>query len=113
MNLKDLSATALRERRRQLVRDAPSIEQVMRGTLSEAYKRCGRPNCHCANGPGHGPKHYLSVSQAGSWPHRDYVRNADFGRVAQFISNLHKLRNTLDEICAINTELMRRHEDLG
>jgi len=24
-----------------------------------------------------------------------------------------ELRNTLDEICAINTELMRRHEDLG
>jgi hypothetical protein len=35
------------------------------------------------------------------------------GRVTQFISNLHKLRDILDEICAINTELIRRHEDLG
>jgi len=113
MNLKNLSAAALRKRRRQLAREAPSIEQVMRGTLSEVYKRCGRPNCHCADGPGHGPKHYLSVSQAGSWPHSDYVRNDDFGRVAQFISNLRKLCDILDEICAINTELMRRHEDLG
>jgi hypothetical protein len=113
MSLKNLSVTALRKRRRQLVREAPSIEQVMRGTLSEVYKRCGRPNCHCVDGPGHGPKHYLSVSQPGSWPHRDYVRNADFGRVAEFISNLRKVRETLDEICAINTELMRRHEDLG
>jgi len=70
-------------------------------------------NCRCVDGPGHGPKHYLSVSQPGGRPHRNYVRNADFGRVAQFINNLHDLRDALDEICAINTELVRRHEDLG
>jgi hypothetical protein len=27
-----------------------------RGSLIETYKRCGRPNCHCVDGPGHGPK---------------------------------------------------------
>ena len=113
MRLKDLSASALRDRRCQLVRDMPPIEQVMRGTLIETYKRCGRSNCHCVDGPGHGPKHYLSVSQRGGRPHRDYVRNADFGRVAQFIGNLHALRAALDEICAINTELVRRHEEIG
>jgi len=66
MNLKDLSASDLRERRRQLVQTMPPVDQVMRGTLLAAYKRCGRPNCHCVNGPGHGPKHYLSVSQQGA-----------------------------------------------
>ena len=60
-------------------RTCRSIEQVMRGTLSQAYKRCGRPNCHCVDGPGHGPKHYLSVSQPSRRPRRDYVRNADVG----------------------------------
>src|SRR5271165_6404645 len=63
--------------------------------------------------PRPGPKHYLSVSQPSGRPHRDYVRNADVGRAAQFISNLHALRDALDEICAINTELLRRHEELG
>ena len=96
-----------------LAQDMPPIEQVMRGTLSQAYKRCGRPNCRCVDGPGHGPKYYLSVSQPSGRPHRDYVRNADVGRAAQFISNLHALRDALDEICAINTELLRRHEELG
>jgi hypothetical protein len=113
MILKDLSTSALRERRRQLAQDAPPIEQVMRGTLSEAYKRCGRPNCRCATGAGHGPKYYLSVSQPSGRPHRDYVRSGDVGRAAQFISNLHALRDALDEICAINTELLRRREELG
>jgi hypothetical protein len=113
MNLKDLSASDLRERRRQLVQTMPPVDQVMRGTLFAAYKRCGRPNCHCVNGPGHGPKHYLSVSQQGAHPRRDYVRNTNVGRAAQFISNLQILRAALDQICAINTELLRRHEDLG
>ena len=113
MNLKDLSASDLRERRRQLVQTMPPVDQVMRGTLLAAYKRCGRPICHCVNGPGHGPKHYLSVSQQGAHPRRDYVRNTDVGRAAQLISNLQMLRAALDQICAINTELLRRHEDLG
>ncbi len=113
MTVKDLSTPALIERRRELARETPPIEQVMRGTLSASYKRCGRPNCHCVDGPGHGPKHYLSVSQSNGRPHRDYVRNAEVGRTAQFINNLHKWRDILDEVCAINTELMRRHEDFG
>jgi hypothetical protein len=113
MKRKDLSASALRKRRRQLVQNLPPLEQLMRGTLRAAFKRCGRPNCHCVNGPGHGPKYYLSVSQPGGRPHRDYVRNADYTRAAEFIGNLHKLRTALDEICAINIELLRRREDLG
>jgi hypothetical protein len=113
MNLRELSTSDLRERRRQLVDTMPPVDQVMRGTLLATYKRCGRPNCHCVNGPGHGPKHYLSVSQKGAHPRRDYVRNTDVGRAAQFISNLQMLRSALDQICAINTELLRRHEELG
>ncbi|MHC4710339.1 MAG: DUF6788 family protein [Planctomycetota bacterium] len=40
------------------------MEAILRGSLIERYKPCGRPGCKCAKGPGHGPKYYLSVSQA-------------------------------------------------
>jgi hypothetical protein len=63
MNLQTLSAPALRKRRRRLVSNLPPIEQVLRGTLVESYKRCGRPNCHCVDGPGHGPKRYLGFAE--------------------------------------------------
>src|SRR3974390_1484907 len=63
MKIQRRSSTALRKRRRTLVRDLPPIEQILRGSLIETYKRCGRPNCHCVDGPGHGPKRYLSMSQ--------------------------------------------------
>jgi hypothetical protein len=91
----------------------PPIEQVLRGTLVEAYKRCGRPNCHCVDGPGHGPKRYLSISQPGGRPRRDYVPNGVHMQVAQLIDNFRKLREMLNEICAINAELLRRREELG
>jgi uncharacterized protein DUF6788 len=113
MNMQKLSSAALRKRRRKLAHGLPPIEQLLRGSLIETYKRCGRPNCHCVDGPGHGPKRYLSVSQRGGRLRRDYVPNAAHPQVMQFIANFRRLREVLDEICAINTELLRRREDLG
>src|SRR5713226_326733 len=73
----NVSSAALRKRRRQLVRGLPQIAQILRGSLIETYKRCGRPNCHCIDGPGHGPKRYLStVRQTGERPRLGYVPNA-------------------------------------
>jgi hypothetical protein len=115
MNIQDLSSPALRRRRRRIARGLPPIEDVLRGTLVETYKRCGRQNCHCVDGPGHGPKRYLSVSQPGTGgrQRRDYVPNDIREQVAHLIGNFRVLRAALDEICAINTELLRRREELG
>jgi hypothetical protein len=41
------------------------------------------------------------------------VPNAVHEHVAHLIGNLHKVRDALNEICAINAELLRRREDLG
>jgi hypothetical protein len=112
MNLEKLSSAALRKRRRKLAQDLPPLEYILRGTLVETYRRCGRPNCHCAGGPGHGPKHYLSLSRPGGRPRRDYVPNDKHLLVAELIDNSRRLRGMLDEICAINAELLRRREEL-
>lgn len=82
----------------------------MRGSLIERFKRCGQPGCHCANGQGHGPKLYLSVSVSGERPQMDYVPNARAADVRTMVENFNKAREILNEICAINTELLRRRE---
>jgi hypothetical protein len=38
--------------------------RFLRGTLSDRSSKCGKPNCHCANGGGHGSV-YLVDSHAG------------------------------------------------
>jgi hypothetical protein len=113
MDIQHLSSAALRKRRHKLAHGLPPIEQVLRGSLIETYKRCGRPNCHCMGGPGHGPKRYLSISQPGGRPRRDYVPNSAYPQAAQLIANFRKLREALDEIGAINAELLRRREEIG
>ena len=112
MNISRSSVAALRKRRHELAHDLPSIEQMLRGSLSETYKRCGRPNCHCAAGRGHGPKYYLSISQPGRRAWRGYVPNATQPQVTEFIGNFRKLQAMLEEISAINAELLRRRENL-
>src|ERR1700730_13921755 len=95
------SAAALRKRRHQLVRALPPIEQIIRGSLIETYKRCGRSSCHCVGGPGHGPKRYLStVAQPGAAPRLGYVPNASCPQVVEFLGNYRKLQEMLNEVCA-------------
>ena len=111
--MNNVSSAALRRRRQQLVRALPPLEQIIRGSLIETYKRCGRSSCHCNNGPGHGPKRYLStVARTGDRARLGYVPNATYPQVAEFLANYRKLQEMLNEICAINAELLRRRERL-
>ena len=102
----------LRRRRRQLLRKLPPLDAVLRGSLIERYKRCGNPNCKCAEGPGHGPKYYLSVSYSGRSPQMDYVPQAEHAQVSERLANYTQVREILEEISEINHELFRRREPL-
>ncbi len=112
MLMRNMSIVDLRKRRRKLLAGLPPLERIMRGSLVERFKRCGRPGCHCTNDRGHGPKVYLSVSVSGERPQMDYVPNASHDEVRKLIGNFNKVREVLNEVCAINTELLRRREDL-
>ena len=106
------SSSALRKRRVQLLQKLPPLEQMLRGSIIERYLRCGKPGCKCAQGKGHGPKYYLSVSIPGLRPQMDYVPQADYEQVSQYLSNHQRLRQIVEEICEINRELLRRREAL-
>jgi hypothetical protein len=88
------------------------LDAVLRGSLIERYKRCGKPGCKCADGPGHGPKYYLSVSFPGERPQMDYVPQESLEATRTLVANFHEVRATLEEVCAINRELLRRREAL-
>ena len=105
-------ASVLRRRRKQLLRRLPPLESILRGSLIERYKRCGKPGCKCADGPGHGPKYYLSVSYPGKAPRMDYVPQADQPEISERVANYHRVREILEQICEINRELLRRRETL-
>src|ERR1700758_3982519 len=110
--MQDTPSSTLRRRRAQLLRQMPALDTLLRGSLIERYKRCGKPGCKCADGPGHGPKYYLSVSYPGLQPQMDYVPQEAYAQTAEFLANYHRAREILEEICEINRELLRRREAL-
>ena len=112
MKIQNHPTAALRKRRDALLRQMPPLQAIHRGSLIERYKRCGKPGCKCADGPGHGPKYYLSVSYPGLRPQMDYVPQESHAQTAEFLANYHRVREILEAICEINRELLRRREAL-
>lgn len=108
--MQEESTATLRHQRELLLQELPPFDAVLRGSLIERYKRCGKPGCKCAAGPGHGPKYYLSVSRSNERPAMQYVPQTDHARVIDYLGNYRRIRHILDELCAINRELLRRRE---
>jgi hypothetical protein len=108
--MKQKSTATLRRRRKTLLHKLPSLEAILRGSLIERYKRCGKPGCKCADGPGHGPKYYLSVSKPGQHPQMDYVPQDSLENVQDYLENYRKIKIILEELCEISRELLRRRE---
>lgn len=110
--MQNQAISSLRRRRRTLLRKLPNLEQILKGTLIERYKPCGKPGCKCAQGPGHGPKYYLSISRTGERPQMDYVPLEYHDQVEQYLANYRLAWEIISEIAQINQELLRRREHL-
>lgn len=50
---KGLQAARLRQRKFQLLRRLKVPPGALPGSLARTHRRCGKPTCHCATGPGH------------------------------------------------------------
>ena len=101
-----------RQRQKTLLKKLPPLQDILRGSLVERYKRCGKPGCKCANGRGHGPKYYLTVSFPKRPPEMEYVPEAFQEKVNEYLENYRKAKEILEELSSINRELLRRRERL-
>jgi hypothetical protein len=100
-----LSAAGLRSRRDRLVAALPQAGAYLAGSLVEQRRRCGKEGCRCARGELHGPYAYLSV--AGRMIYVPAVL-ADAVRAQLEVTS--RLQAALEEISAINLELLARRE---
>ncbi len=106
--MSDSTATLLQRRQALVQQLTRLVPLVLRGSLIKRFKRCGHPGCKCQQGQGHGPKYYLSVSQAGSRPEMDYVPEEYSQQVSAYLHTFQKVRQVLEQICNLNRELLRR-----
>lgn len=111
MARKKRSSTARPQRARaRLVEGLPDLEHILRGSLVERYRRCGRTNCHCADDddPGHGPAYYLMVRVKPGKTLQVYVAKERKPEVEAWIDNFRRVRQTLEEISTRNRELLKK-----
>ena len=99
---------ALRNRREGLVKFVPPVGEILRGSLTERFLTCGKPDCRCARGERHGPVWYLSVSLDQSHRTGTTVPARQVAQVQRGIASYHRVQEHLEQISDINRELLRR-----
>jgi hypothetical protein len=104
-DLRALSSAELRSRRDRLAAGLPGAGKFLAGSLVEQRRRCGKEGCRCTRGELHGPYAYLSV--AGRMV---YVPSALSEAVRSGLETSSRLRVVLEEISAVNLELLARRE---
>src|SRR5260370_40777520 len=100
-----LATAELRSRRAALVAALPQAGGLLPGALVEQHRSCGKERCRCTRGEPHGPYGYLQV--AGRLVYVPAAL-AEAGRPPGETSR--RLRQMLEEISAINLELLARPE---
>ncbi len=108
-NLDGLSTRVLLTRRHRLAARLGDVEQVLAGSLVEQTRRCGKPECRCADGDPHGPYAYFAPRPAGRGRAR-YVPAALVAAVRARLRRSEQVQAVLGEISAINAELLARRE---
>jgi hypothetical protein len=107
--LSGLSTRVLLTRRRRLAARLGEIEQVLAGSLTEQTRRCGKPECRCADGEPHGPYAYFVPRPGGRGALR-YVPAELVAAVRARLRRGEQVQAVLGEISAINAELLARRE---
>lgn len=97
-----------RERRR-LAQTLPPLHEVLRASLFERSRRCGKPNCHCADpeDPGH-PVVCVSLLLPDGKPSQVSVPRTLVPVAEAWVENARYWLDAIEKISAINHELLRR-----
>lgn len=93
-------------RRRKLLEEIERLTEVaVFGTLSETYRTCGNPGCHCRQrGPKHGP--HLNISYRGENGKTTgyYVPQGAEEATREGVAGWQKLQGCLRELAEMNKE---------
>ena len=105
-----MTTRALRARRRRLARSLPDVEGLISGSVVEQGRRCGKEGCRCTTGELHGPYTYVVLGRVGGRTRTVYVPAGAAEAVRQGAAVSAQTRQALEEISAINVELLGRGE---
>jgi hypothetical protein len=101
--------TAAERSFRSRVAQLASGQWFLRGTLSDRSGKCGKPNCHCANGEPH-KSLYLVQSHDGK-PRQICVPQAWQQRVRQAVNNYQEMQKLIEEVSELEWNRLRQRKE--
>jgi len=116
--MKDTEASSSRQKAAHLIAERQRLENILmrhhrllRGSLLERPKFCGKPGCKCTKGEPHPPSLYLSRLVKGAVRHV-FIRAADHERAKKEALSYKEFRQALRRWRAIDKELNQTWEGL-
>ena len=104
-----MSRDAMTRDRSRWAGGLPPIEDVLRASLFERGVRCGKPRCHCAEPEDRGhPTTYVSLALPGGRTSQVSLPRKLVPVAEEWIDNYRRWLKAVEEISAINHELLRR-----
>ena len=101
--------SALASRRQELLEAIAGIGDLRAGSLKPRYRKCGKPNCHCAaeGDPGHGPQWSVSRVVKGRMRSRA-VPASEVERTQRQVDECRRLRALTAELIEVSDALCER-----
>src|SRR6516162_11806173 len=108
-----LSLAELEAERDRLYAQLTEVGDFRRGSVSENYRRCGKPNCACAQPghPGHGPR-YLWTRSAGGRTRSRQLAAAELDKVRREIANYKQFIAVTEQIVEVNEAICEARPDV-
>jgi Family of unknown function (DUF6788) len=104
-SMTDAQRRRLEQQREALLARLHTLPNLMRGSIYERGRKCGRASCACAQG---GPKHptrQLTVTLGGMTRSR-YIRLEEWAQVQALIATYEELWAIVNELTAVNLALL-------
>jgi hypothetical protein len=101
----DPSLGALEAQRERLYEQLAVTGDFRRGSVSENYRRCGKPSCHCAQpgDPGHGPRYlWTRTLPGGRGSTGRQLAAEEVEKVRRELANYQRFAQVTDRIVQVN-----------
>jgi hypothetical protein len=100
----DASLDNLEQRRDRLYAELAATGDFRRGSISQNYRRCGKPNCACAqpDHPGHGPRFLWTRTVAGRGTKGRQLSAGEVDKVRAELANYQRFAEVSEQIVQVN-----------
>ena len=95
---------ALEAKRGDVLNQISDLGDMRKGSITEAFRCCGKPTCgcHAADHPGHGPYYAFTTNVAGKTRTVQMRPGARLNKFEREVSNYKEFRRLSNELIAVN-----------